>query len=86
MSFLYDPSGQMIGRNWANGAGWNAGIQFGSRLMAMYGGDGGHTAYFTHANALGSETQTTDYAGNGGQAILVLPQRAEGERFFQPLP
>ncbi len=70
VNHLYDPSGQPIGGNWANGAGWNAGIRFGSRLLAMYGGDGGHTAYFTHANALGSESQTTDYAGNGGQAII----------------
>ncbi len=73
VNHLYDPSGQPIGGNWANGAGWNAGIRFGSRLMAMYAGDGGHTAYFTHANALGSSSQTTDYAGNGGQAILFFP-------------
>ena len=72
-SYLHDPSGQLIGGNWASGAAWNAGIRFGSRLLAMYGGDSAHTAYFTHANALGSETQTTDYAGNGGQAVLYFP-------------
>ncbi len=70
LSYLYDPSGQFFGGNWSSGAGWNAAIRFGARLMTMYGGDGGHTAYFLHANALGSNSQTTDYAGNGGQAII----------------
>ena len=72
VSFLYDPSGQNIGGNWASGAGWNAGIRFGSRLLAMYGGTS-DAVYFLHANALGSETQATDYAGNGGQAVLYFP-------------
>jgi len=38
--------------------------------MADYEADGVH---FTHANVLGSETQTTDWAGSGGQGILFYP-------------
>jgi len=32
-----------------------------------------HGADFSHVNVLGSETQNTDYAGNGGQTILYHP-------------
>jgi|GEM_PF-6423335 len=39
-------------------------------MLAQYQSNG---ADFTHVNPLGSETQNTDYAGNGGQAILYYP-------------
>jgi RHS repeat-associated protein len=38
--------------------------------MTQYLSDGAH---FSHANVLDSETQTTDWAGGGGQGILFYP-------------
>ncbi len=68
VSYLYDPSGQFLGGQ--AGGGGNSAIPLGSRELAEYQGNG---ANFAHINALGSRTQTTDYAGNGGQAILYYP-------------
>jgi len=69
LSYLLDPSGQLLGGAWSGG-GQNSAIRLGSRMLAQYQSNG---ADFTHVNPLGSETQNTDYAGNGGQAILYYP-------------
>ncbi len=68
VTYLYDPSGQFLGGQ--AGGGGNSAIPLGSRELAEYQGNG---ANFAHINRLGSRTQTTDYAGNGGQAILYYP-------------
>jgi len=69
LSYLLDASGQLLGGAWSGG-GQNSAIRLGSRMLAQYQANG---ADFTHVNPLGSETQNTDYAGNGGQAILYYP-------------
>src|SRR5579863_2682600 len=58
-----------LGGAWSGG-GQNSAIRLGSRMLAQYKSNG---ADFSHVNVLGSETQNTDYAGNGGQAILYYP-------------
>ncbi|HEV2495396.1 MAG TPA: hypothetical protein VG204_20245 [Terriglobia bacterium] len=55
LSYLLDPSGQFLGGAWTGGS--ISSVSLGNRLMAQYLSDGAH---FSHANVLGSETQTTD--------------------------
>lgn len=79
-SYLVDPFGHLVGADWG---GWNAAVPLGGKIVAEYGGDANHSIYFLHANALNSNTQTTDAAGNGGQAaILYYPW---GEVWQNPL-
>ncbi len=53
--------------------GWNAAIPFAGRTLAEYSSGLSGTLYFDHPNALGSEQQWTDGAGNAGQEILFYP-------------
>ena len=68
LSYVLDPSGQFL-EGLFSGGGTSA-IPLGGRILAQYQSNG---ANFSHVNALGSETQNTDYAGNGALAILYYP-------------
>jgi RHS repeat-associated protein len=48
----------------------NSFMFLGSRLLTQYVPDGAH---FSHVNALGSETQTTDWSGGNPAAIVYYP-------------
>jgi RHS repeat-associated protein len=68
LSYWYDPEGNSLGGSW--GPNWNAFLWFDGRELADYEWDGGH---FSHANALNSTTQTTDWAGGGVQETMFYP-------------
>ncbi len=60
VSYFRDPAGQFLGGDWG---GWNANILFAGRTLAEYSSGTSGTLYFDHPNALGSEQQWTDGAG-----------------------
>ncbi len=60
VSYFRDPAGQFLGGDWG---GWNANILFAGRTLAEYSSGTSGTLYFDHPNALGSEQQWTDAAG-----------------------
>ena len=71
VSYFRDVAGQFLGGDW--GGGWNADVLLGGRTLAEYSSGLSGTLYFDHPNALGSEQQWTDGAGNAGQEILFYP-------------